>query len=133
SKTMKKLRVLIVDDQEDMLDLLALVLKGAGFCPATAVDGKQALQMLRELRPEVIITDLMMPDISGIELIKIVRSNPDLAQIPILAMSADSTGLLPEAVKAGATESLKKPIDFDRLLRRLREFLPFPAPLSNPT
>jgi CheY-like chemotaxis protein len=130
---MKKLYVLIVDDQEDMLDLLALVLKGAGFCPATAADGKHALKLLRELRPEVIITDLMMPDISGIDLIKIVRSTPDLAQIPILAMSADSTGLLPEAEKAGATESLKKPIDFDRLLKRLRDFIPFPAPLNSPT
>jgi CheY-like chemotaxis protein len=130
---MEKLRVLIVDDQEDLLDLLALVLEAAGFSPATAVDGKHALQMLRELRPEVIITDLMMPDIIGIDLIKIVRSTPDLAQIPILAMSADSTGLLPEAERAGATESLKKPIDFDRLVKRLRDFLPFSAPLGSAT
>jgi CheY-like chemotaxis protein len=122
-----------VDDQEDMLDLLALVLKGAGFCPATAADGKHALQILRESRPEVIITDLMMPDMSGIDLIRFVRSNPDLAQIPILAMSADSTGLLPEAEKAGATESLKKPIDFDRLVRRLRDFFHIPAPMSSAT
>ena len=130
---MKKLYVLIVDDQEDMLDLLALVLKGAGFYPATAVDGKHALKLLRELRPEAIITDLMMPDISGIDLIKIVRSTPDLAQIPILAMSADSSGLLPEAEKAGATKLLKKPIDFDRLLRWLKEFIPFPTPVNSPT
>jgi len=130
---MKKLCVLIVDDQEDMLDLLALVLKGAGFSSATAVDGKHALKLLRELRPEVIITDLMMPDISGIDLIKIVRSTPDLAEIPILAMSADSTGLLPEAEKAGATKALKKPIDFDRLLKWLRDLIPFPAPVSSPT
>src|SRR5215813_9857611 len=127
---MHKVCVLIIDDQEEMLDLLTLVLKGEGFNPATAVDGRQALRLLREFRPAVIITDLMMPDISGIDLIKIVRSTPDLAQIPILAMSADSTGLLPEAEKAGATESLKKPIDFDRLVKRLRDIIPFSSPLS---
>jgi len=122
--------VLIIDDQEEMLDLLTLVLKGEGFHPATAVDGRQALRLLREFRPAVIITDLMMPDISGIDLIKIVRSTPDLAQIPILAMSADSTGLLPEAEKAGATELFRKPIDLDQLVERLREFIPESAPMS---
>ncbi len=130
---MKKVCVLIIDDQEETLDLLTLVLKGEGFYAATAVDGEHALKLLREFRPAVIITDLMMPNISGIDLIKIVRSTPELAQIPILAMSADSTGLLPEAEKAGATESLRKPLDLDRLVERLRDFIPYSAPMSGQT
>jgi len=127
---MKKVCVLIVDDQEEMLDLLTLVLKGEGFYPATAIDGRQALKLLQEFRPAVIITDLMMPDISGIDLIKQVRATPDLAQIPILAMSADSTGLLPEAEKAGATESIRKPIDLDQLVARLKTFIPYSSPMN---
>lgn len=132
-ETMKKASVLIVDDQEEMLDLLALALKGEGFYPATAIDAKQALKLLQEFRPAVIITDLMMPDISGVDLIKMVRAMPDLAQIPILAMSADSTGLLPEAEKAGATESIRKPIDLDQLVARLKTFIPYSAPMSKQT
>ncbi|MGE0127357.1 MAG: PleD family two-component system response regulator [Blastocatellales bacterium] len=132
-KAMKKVCVLIVDDQEEMLDLLTLVLTSEGFYPATAIDGEHALEILKQFRPAVIITDLMMPDISGIDLIKIVRSMPEMKQIPILAMSADSTGLLPEAEKAGATESIRKPIDLDQLVERLRTFIPQSAPMSNPT
>ncbi|MCG3159211.1 MAG: Regulator of RpoS [Acidobacteria bacterium] len=132
-KTMDKVCVLIVDDQEEMLDLLTLVLRGEGFYPATAIDGKHALKMLQEFRPAVIITDLMMPEISGIDLIKKVRAMPDLAQVPILAMSADSTGLLPEAEKAGATEAIRKPIDLDRLVKKLREFIPHSAPMGKQT
>jgi CheY-like chemotaxis protein len=128
--SMNKACVLVVEDQQDMIDLMQLVLEGEGFYVAVATDGDQALEMLTQFRPAIIITDLMMPKTTGVELIRRAKSKPELADIPIMAMSAAQSGELREATAAGAVEALSKPLDFDRLVQLLKHYVPSHTPIS---
>ncbi|MGH9850180.1 MAG: response regulator [Blastocatellia bacterium] len=127
---MNKACVLVVDDHQDMIDLMQLVLEGEGFYVAVATDGEQAIELLTQFRPAIIITDLMMPKTTGVELIRHVKSKPELADIPIVAMSAARSGEMSEAKAAGAVEALTKPLDFDRLVELLKHYVPSHTPTS---
>jgi CheY-like chemotaxis protein len=72
-----------------------------------------------------------MPNVSGVELIRRVRSDPKLEKIPIIAVSASRYGLLEEAEEAGATEVIEKPLDFDELMKLLNKYVPTHAPMSD--
>lgn len=127
---MNKACILVVEDHQDMIDLMQLVLEGEGFYVAIATDGEQAIEMLTQFRPAVVVTDLMMPKMTGVELIRHVKSKPELADIPIVAMSAARSGELREAKAAGAVEGLTKPLDFDRLVELLKHYVPSHMPTS---
>ncbi len=127
---MNKACILVVEDHQDMIDLMQLVLEGEGFYVAIATDGEQAIEMLTQFRPAVVVTDLMMPKMTGVELIRHVKSKPELADIPIVAMSAARSGELREAKAAGAVEVLTKPLDFDRLVELLKHYVPSHMPTS---
>ncbi len=127
---MNKACVLVVEDHQDMIDLMQLVLEGEGFYVAVATDGEQAIEMLTQFRPAIIITDLMMPKTTGVELIRHVKSKPELADIPIVAMSAARSGEMSEAKAAGAVEALTKPLDFDYLVELLKHYVPSHMPAS---
>ena len=127
---MNKACVLVVEDHQDMIDLMQLVLEGEGFYVAVAADGEQAIELLTQFRPAIIITDLMMPKTTGVELIRHVKSKPELADIPIVAMSAVRSGEMHEAKAAGAVEALTKPLDFDRLVELLKHYVPSHTPIS---
>jgi len=127
---MNKACVLVVEDHQDMIDLMQLVLEGEGFYVAVATDGEQAIEMLTQFRPAIIVTDLMMPKTTGVELIRHVKSQPELADIPIVAMSAARSSEMREAQAAGAVEVLTKPLDFDRLVELLKHYVPSHTPAS---
>jgi CheY-like chemotaxis protein len=127
---MNKACVLVVEDHQDMIDLMQLVLEGEGFYVAVAADGEQAIELLTQFRPATIVTDLMMPKTTGVELIRHVKSKPELADIPIVAMSAAQGEALREAQAAGAVEVLTKPLDFDHLVELLKHYVPSHMPAS---
>src|SRR3984893_4059611 len=81
--------ILIVEDERDVVDLLTLTLRRAGrFTVSAAADGTTALQKARKDRPALIILDLMLPGISGLELCKILKSEPATKNIPVLMLTA---------------------------------------------
>ena len=127
---MSKACVLIAEDHRDLLDLLQVVLTSEGFYVATAEDGRKAIDLLTQFRPAVILTDLMMPKVTGIELIRHVRQTPEIDRIPIIVMSAASHDVLSEAEQAGANETIAKPLDFDHLIQTLGKYVPNRAPIS---
>ena len=130
--SMSKVCVLIAEDHEDILDVLQTVLVCEGFYVATACDGKKALALLQQFRPGVILTDLMMPHVTGIELVRYVRRTPELATIPVIVMSAARSGSLQEAKDAGANETIRKPLDLDFVVNLLHKYLPDRAPMGGP-
>lgn len=108
--------VLIVDDDEDIRQILADILRSEGYDSAMAADGREALQYLeRHPPPCTILLDLMMPVMDGWEFARAARANPKFAEIPIIIMSAHVS-----ARQASTTLSayafLEKPLDMDRLL-----------------
>ncbi|HKX32901.1 MAG TPA: response regulator [Blastocatellia bacterium] len=127
---MTKVGVLVVEDQPDFVELMRLVLEGEGYYVSTAEDGEKAIAILRNFRPAIIVTDLMMPKVTGVELIRHVRRERELAGIPIIAVSAARGSLLDEAKQAGATETVKKPLDFETLVEVLSRYVPPPSSIS---
>src|SRR5204862_3696951 len=101
--------VLIVEDNSDSLSLMQVILKREGFDVLTAGDGKAALKLLTSFSPDAIVTDWMMPEMTGIELINTARQLTHCSKIPIILLSAYSLTIYAEAIAAGATVVLEKP------------------------
>jgi len=110
-------RVLIVDDSVTMRDMLTFTLKAAGFSIIEADDGVNALKALEGNAVDLIITDINMPRLDGIELTRQVRQSEKLAFVPILCLTTETSDELKSRAKsAGATGWLQKPFDPDMLV-----------------
>jgi len=115
------LRVLLVEDAPFLRYAFGRLLRMHGFEVMEANDGREALGYVNEFQPQMVITDLMMPEMGGIELIQRLRSDPRTADLPVLAITADpSEQTEKKAREAGAADFVTKPIDLPTLLDRLR-------------
>ena len=115
--------VLIAEDEEPVAEALALMVADAGYTPLIAVQGKQALDLARERRPALIITDLMMPFLNGAQLIEAIRADAALDNHrppPMILMTAAG---LRRALEANADVLLKKPFDVSEVEELLLRFL----------
>ena len=117
----RTLRVLLVEDAPFLRYAFSRLLRMQGYEVREANDGQEALDCLAEYRPHLILTDLMMPVMGGVELIGHVRANPIFDDVPIVAITADATEQAEIlARKAGAIDVITKPIDLPALLDRLK-------------
>lgn len=116
--------VLVVDDEMLTRDLLRMMLERAGYEVVEAADGHQALQRVNERKPDLVILDVMMPDIDGYQVCRTLREQESTADLPVLMLSAKTQ---PEAVaeglRAGATRYLPKPITYNELIQNVREVI----------
>lgn len=112
-------RVLVVDDETSILDSLRILLKTEGFAPFTAQGGRQGLERLPELRPDIVLTDVRMPDVSGVQVLSSSRQvDPD---VPVILMTAQATlQSAVQAVNEGAFYYIQKPFRNDELIAILR-------------
>ncbi|MEL6408241.1 MAG: response regulator, partial [Chloroflexota bacterium] len=81
-------KILVVDDELTSTQLIKRILEMVGYEVSEASNGREALNIIREIQPDLIITDIMMPEMNGYQLIKLMRQNPEYANIQIIAMSA---------------------------------------------
>ena len=101
--------VLIVDDDEDGCRPLVRLLQYVGHSPFFVHDGRAALSMLEQLRPDMILLDVMMPGLDGIEVLKIIRSHPQHKDLPVVVYSAlNDTDTMDRAMQSGAHSYLVK-------------------------
>jgi CheY-like chemotaxis protein len=106
--------VLLVDDDEDLRDAVADLLRGRGYFVATAEDGREALAMIAAHKlPCVVLLDLVMPGMDGWKFLAVVQSDPAMAAMPIVIASAHAATHAPP----GTAGVLRKPFDFDELFR----------------
>jgi sigma-B regulation protein RsbU (phosphoserine phosphatase) len=117
--------ILVVDDNRAARGLIALHLRSNGFTRVSIVaDGFEALKAMDAVQPELIITDLLMPNMNGFELCRILRSDPKTSEIPVLAQTASTDpDVRAQAFASGATDLLSKPFDPRELLYRARILL----------
>ena len=106
--------VLTIDDDPNVLDLMARVYQREGFRPVSATNGKTGIELARQLRPDLITLDIMMPEMDGWSVLKTLKEDPDLKDIPVIMVSIVENK--PMALDVGALDSLTKPIAWDRLL-----------------
>jgi len=117
-------RILIVDDHEDNVELLRARLESWGYTVEAAMDGSEALHHVEEHPPDLILLDVMMPSIDGMEVARRVKGNSELPFIPIIMQTAlDTTEDKVEGLEAGADDYITKPIDFAELKARMRSML----------
>jgi DNA-binding response OmpR family regulator len=116
--------VLVVDDEIGALTLIGIMLERGGFGVLKAKDAKSALTTLEEFRPDLIILDVMMPGMSGIELCAELRQRSQTQATPILILSArnDSESIM-AGMEAGANDFLPKPILHHDLVKKVREMI----------
>lgn len=118
----KELRVLLVEDAPFLRYAFGRLLRMHGFDVREANDGREALDCLAGFRPQLVLTDLMMPVMDGVELIRRLHDSPETAGVPIVAITADATEQAnQQARQAGAIDVITKPIDLPALLRRLQD------------
>ncbi|QEH35794.1 Chemotaxis protein CheY [Aquisphaera giovannonii] len=114
------MRVLLVDDMDDLRESSAWLLRLAGCEVRTAPCGDKALADLNGFQPELVLTDFMMPQMDGIELIRRLRSIPELDHVPMLMVTAADDRTVEEQAKAaGAAGIVTKPVDILEVLGRV--------------
>ena len=115
---MNKLQILVVEDDTPVRNLITTTLKAHDYRFSAAVNGKEAVMSAASLNPDVILLDLGLPDIDGVEVIRRIRSWSNMPIIVISARSEDNDKI--DALDAGADDYLTKPFSVDELLARLR-------------
>ena len=115
---------LVADDDVRNIFSLTKTLESLGMKVLAAIDGKEAVQTINEQMVDVVLMDMMMPEMDGYESIRQIRENQRFRRLPIIAVTAKAmTGDREKCIAAGASDYITKPVDIDQLLSLLRVWL----------
>ena len=117
--------ILVVDDDPVILDLITINFEMEGYTVLRATDGALALERVRADRPSVVVTDIMMPNLSGTDLLFQIKADPEIASTPVVLLSAKALAAdVREGIASGADDYITKPFEPDDLLARVVKLLP---------
>ncbi len=117
-------KVLIVEDHPDLLDILTLQMEEMGFAVTSATNGIEAVEKAIEEKPHLILMDIMLPGIDGLEATRRIRSNPEAKEIPILAATAiTNKSQLRECIEAGCNDVIVTPVTAKDLKEKIQAVL----------
>jgi putative two-component system response regulator len=114
--------ILLVDDDPHLMHVLAMFFDLEGYHVLKARDGQQALDLLREYQPDLVLLDLMMPGVSGLEVCEQIRANQKLEAVPVVVFTA-AEARQDELKQAGADRFIAKPYSLDGLRKAVRELM----------
>jgi DNA-binding response OmpR family regulator len=108
--------VAVVDDEPDTNEMIAEMIRLNGHEVIRSFDGHSAMQLISREMPDLVVMDVMMPDLSGLEVLRFMRRDPRLKHIPVIVLSARSRPEdIQEGIQAGAARYLTKPVAFDEV------------------
>jgi DNA-binding response OmpR family regulator len=117
-------RILVVDDETDVVIIIKTALQAEGFDVASATNGPDALEEARETTPDLIVLDVMMPGMTGFDVLRELKANEKTAKVPVIMLTGVSDRKkIQEAIESGIEYYVVKPFDFDDLLSKIRQAL----------
>lgn len=119
-------KILVVEDEIKITEWLKMMLEQTGYRVAIAYNGLMGYQLIEEEKPDLIITDMLMPGIPGLELCKKIKANPKFAHIPVILMTEVYKRLTYklEARRFGANDFIEKPFEYPELLNLVQKYIP---------
>src|SRR3990172_3863503 len=117
-------KILIAEDERDIRDLVAFTLRFAGYEVFPASNGEEAVELAPKVNPDLILMDVRMPRMTGYQACKVMKTNPDLKDIPVVSLTArGQESEIQQGIEAGAEEYLLKPFAPDLLTTRVKAIL----------
>jgi CheY-like chemotaxis protein len=117
-------KILIVEDDPDIMRILTHVLQGAGFQVVPAYGGEDAIRKVKLHKPDLVLTDLAMPKVSGVEVIEVIKTDPDTQHIPVVAVTAHVwDGLAQSAGQVGCDGYISKPFTAKQIIQEVYRHL----------
>jgi len=125
---MKEKKIVVVDDEPFILRSLSYVLKREGYQVFSATNGEEAVQVIRDVKPELLFLDVMMPKKSGFEVCREIKSDPDLKDVYVVLLTARGQASDKVAgMELGADEFMTKPFSPSKIVGRVKEILETPS------
>ena len=116
--------ILVIDDDETILEIITQSLNTSGFTALSATSGQEGLNIAAERKPDAIILDWMMPEMNGNEVLKTLKNDKNLKNIPVMMLTAkDEINNISESLTMGAKEYIVKPFDLENMVIRLRNMI----------
>lgn len=127
-------RILVVEDDADLRELLRMSFRAAGFAVATAGNGIDALTKTRSVAPDLVLLDLVLPELDGFAVCESLRRSPELAGVPIIVLTGLTSELARLAVlESGANDFVLKPVTPSELVTKMRHWLSHPPEALTPS
>jgi two-component system alkaline phosphatase synthesis response regulator PhoP len=121
---MSQKKITIVDDDGDLVEAVKHFLERRSFAVSTALGGRQGLEVIKENKPDLVVLDMMMPDMDGIHMLIEIRGDSSTKDIPVIMLTAkDAQADRVSALELGAYEYITKPLDTHMLLRQIENVL----------
>lgn len=121
---MVKKKILIVEDEESLLKLESILLTSKGYSVTGAADGVSALEQVVLIKPDLIVLDIMLPGMDGFEVCRIIKQNPETANIPVMMLTAKKSSQDCErGMAAGASAYVTKPFKSAKIIEIIQELL----------
>ena len=122
-------KILLVDDDRDFCEATELLLEGLGYEVVLAHDGKEGLEKVRKAKPQLVILDVMMPEMNGYDVCVVIKADPELSQIPVILLTGVDKAFFQTAytkhmgMMTEADDYIAKPVEAEKLAEHIADFL----------